>query len=167
MTLTEQAALICDVMLEGMLAVLKPGMLETQVAQWGYTIAQELGAEELGFDIMVNAGQANRTLIGKALNRQIAEGDFVHIGVGPKRDGLTACERASVVCVDSPDKVSEEQRYWFDFVEEAYRIGYEAYVRVAEQQLPAKQIEKTLGKYDRRVETLTKLPLNLQHLVGG
>jgi hypothetical protein len=121
----------------------------------------------LGFDIMVNAGQANRTLIGKVLNRQITEGDFVHVGVGPKRDGLTACERASVVCVDSPDKVSEEQRYWFNFVEEAYRTGYEAYVRVAEQQLPAKQIEKTLGKYDRRVETLTKLPLNLQHLVGG
>ena len=28
-------------------------------------------------------------------------------------------------------------------------------------------VEKTLGKYDQRVETLTKLPINLQHLVGG
>jgi len=256
MALIEQAALICDVMLTGMLAVLKPGMLETQVSQWGYAIAQELGAEQFGFDIMVNAGEANRSLIGKALNRPIAEGDIVHIGVGPKRDGLTACERASVVCVGSPDKVTEDQRYWFDFVEEAYRTGYEAYLRVAEQRLPAKYqeqalvdyfkskeeevgrrigkkidlvrqkpytgthnagytecqefygaitlnseqplgkrivtmldvairgvgnrwdeviipgldyivIEKTLGKYDRRVDTLTKLPLNLQHLVGG
>jgi Xaa-Pro aminopeptidase len=256
MALIGQAGLICDVMLEGMLSVLKPGMLETQVSQWGYNIAQELGAEELGFDIMVNAGESNRTLIGKALNRSIVEGDIVHVGVAPKRDGLTACERASVVCVDSPDKVSEEQRYWFDFVEQAYRSGYEAYVRVAEQELPARHqeqalidyfkskeeevnkrigkkidlvrqkpytgthnagytecqeffgaitlgsneplgkrivtmldvairgvgnrwddviipgldylvIEKTLGKYDRRVETLTKLPLNLQHLVGG
>jgi Xaa-Pro aminopeptidase len=256
MALIEQAGLICDVMLQGMLAVLRPGMLETQVSQWGYAIGQELGAEEFGFDIMANAGEANRALIGKALNRQIAEGDVVHVGVAPKRDGLTACERASVVCVDSPEKVSDEQRYWFDFVEEAYRTGYEAYLRVAEQQLPAKQqeqalidyfksreqevsrrigkkidlvrqkpytgthnagytecqefygaitlnseqplgkrivtmldvavrgvgnmwdeviipgldyvvIEKTLGKYDRRVETLTKLPLNLQHLVGG
>ena len=256
MALIEQAGLICDAMLQGMLAVLKPGMLETQVSQWGYAIARELGAEELGFDIIVNAGQANRSLIGKALNRPICEGDVVHIGVAPKRDGLTACERCSVVCVDSPDKVSEEQRYWFEFVEQAYRVGYKAYVRVAEQRLPAKHqeqalidyfksreqevsrkigkpidlvrqkpytgthnagytecqeffgaitldseeplgkrivtmldvairgvgnmwndviipgldyivVEKTLGKYDRRVETLTKLPLNLQHLVGG
>jgi hypothetical protein len=178
------------------------------------------------------------------------------MGVAPKRDGLTACERASVVCVDSPEKISEDQRFWFDFVEEAYRAGYDAYVRVAEQLLPARHqeqalidyfksreeevsrrigkkidlvrqkpytgthnagytecqeffgaitldseeplgkrivtmldvairgvgnmwddviipgldyvvVEKTLGKYDRRVETLTKLPINLQHLVGG
>jgi hypothetical protein len=256
MALIEQAGLICDVMIEGMLSVLKPGMLETQVSQWGYAIAQELGAEELGFDIIVNAGQANRSLIGKALNRRIAEGDVVHVGVAPKRDGLTACERASVVCVDSSKMVGEQLRYWFDFVEQAYRVGYKAYVRVAEQKLPARHqeqalidyfksregevsrrigkkidlvrqkpytgthnagytecqeffgaitleseeplgrrivtmldvairgvgnmwnevvipgldyivVEKTLGKYDRRVETLTKLPLNLQHLVGG
>ncbi len=256
MALIKQAGLICDVMLKGMLSVLRPGILETQVSQWGYSIAQELGAEEFGFDIIVNAGEANRTLIGKALNRPIAEGDVVHVGVAPKRDGLTACERASVVCVDSPDRASEELRYWFDFLQEAYRTGYEAYVRVAEQQLPAKHqeqalvdyfkskeeevgkrigkkinlvrqkpytgthnagytecqeffgaitlnseeplgkrivtmldvairgvgnmwddviipgldyivIEKTLGKCDRRVDTLTKLPINLQHLVGG
>jgi len=27
-------------------------------------------------------------------------------------------------------------------------------------------VEKTLGKFGSRVETLTKLPINLQHLVG-
>ncbi len=152
MRLTEQAGAICDVMLEGMLAVLQPGMLETQISQWGYAIAQELGAEEFGFDVMVNANEANRTLIGKALNRPIAEGDIVHIGVSPKRDGLTACERVSVVCVDDPKKITEPQRFWFDFVEQAYRVGYDAYINAAANGLPAKTQEQALVDYFRSRE---------------
>ncbi len=147
MELISQAALICDVMLEGMLGVLRPGMLETQVAAWGYAIAQEMGAEEMGFDVMVTSGEANRTLIGKALNRPIREGDMVHLGVAPKRDGLNACERLSVVCAGSPQAVSAEQRFWFDFVEEAYRVGLDSYRRVARENLPARVQEQALVDY--------------------
>jgi Xaa-Pro aminopeptidase len=159
MDLIAQAGLICDVMLEGMLAVLKPGMYETQVSQWGYTIAQELGAEEFGFDVMVTANEANRTLIGKALNRPIREGDVVHLGVSPKRDGLTACERVSVVCVDHPSKITAEQRFWFDFVEEAYQVGLDAYVEVAGKGLPAKLQEQALVNYfkSREEEVSTRV----------
>ena len=147
MELIADASLICDEMLKAMLAVLKPGMLETQVAQWGYAVGQELGAEEMGFDVMVTAGEANRTLIGKALNRVIREGDVVHLGVGPKRDGLTACERLSVVCTGDPSSITDEQRYWFGFVEEAYQVGLDAYRRVARENLPARLQEQALVDY--------------------
>ena len=145
LALTAQAAQIADVMLEGMLAVMKPGMLETQVAQWGWAIASELGVEEMGFDVMVTAGEDNRSLVGKALNREIREGDFVHLGVGPKVDGLTACERCSVVCTRG--KLTEPQEYWLSFVEDAYRVGLEAFIRVAENDLPAKLQEQALVDY--------------------
>jgi Xaa-Pro aminopeptidase len=147
MELIAEAGKICDVMLEGMLGVLRPGLLETQVAAWGYAIAEELGAEEMGFDVMVTTGEANRTLIGKALNRPIGEGEVVHLGVAPKRDGLNACERLSVVCTRRPSGVSPEQRYWFDFVEEAYRVGLEAYRKVAREALPARLQERALVDY--------------------
>ena len=147
MELIADASLICDEMLKAMLAVLKPGMLETQVAQWGYAVGQELGAEEMGFDVMVTAGEANRTLIGKALNRVIREGDVVHLGVGPKRDGLTACERLSVVCTGDPSSITDEQRYWFGFVEEAYQVGLDAYRKVARENLPARLQEQALVDY--------------------
>jgi len=147
MELIADASLICDEMLKAMLAVLKPGMLETQVAQWGYAVGQELGAEEMGFDVMVTAGEANRTLIGKALNRVIREGDVVHLGVGPKRDGLTACERVSVVCTGDPSSITDEQRYWFGFVEEAYQVGLGAYRKVARENLPARLQEQALVDY--------------------
>lgn len=153
MDCTREAALIADVMIEGMLGVLKAGMLETQVAGWGYAIASELGVEEHGVDIMVTSGEANRSLIGKALNRQIGDGDYVHIGVAPKRDGLNACERVSVVAVDSPSKLTDEQRFWFDFIHEAYQVGLDAFREVARSNTAARAQEQALVEYFKKRES--------------
>jgi Xaa-Pro aminopeptidase len=144
MRLIRDANVIADAMMRAMLAVLKPGMLETQVAAWADFVAKELGAEEMGWDVMVGANEANRTLIGKALNREIRRGDFVHLGVAPKRDGLNSCVRRSVIAVEDPAEVTAEQRYWLDFIEEAYGVGLEAYIRVAREGLPAKLQEQAL-----------------------
>ena len=147
MELTRQAARMCDVMLEGMLAVLEPGMLETEVASWGYLIGRQIGAEGFGFDIMVTSGEANRSLIGKALNRTIQEGDYVHLGVAPKCDGLTACERCTVIATLDPSTITEDQKYWINFVEGAYRTGLDAYRMVSRDNLPAKLQEQALCDY--------------------
>ena len=147
MKLTEEASKIASVMVKGMASVLKPGMYETQVAQWGYAIASELGAEELGIDIIVNANEANRTLIGKALNRRINEGDFVQLGALPKRDGLNSCERMSVICVKDPKQITETQKFWFDFIEEAFAVSLNAYKKVAAEKLPARLAEKAAVDY--------------------
>ena len=144
MALIRDAAVIGDAMMRAMLAVLRPGLLETQVAGWAYWIAKELGSEENGWDVMVTAGEANRTLIGKALNRPICSGEYVHIGVAPKRDGLNACVRRSVVATEAGSRVSPSQQYWFDFLEKAYQVGEEAYRRVAKERLPAKLQEQAL-----------------------
>ncbi len=147
MRLIRDACCIADAMMRGMLAVLKPGMLETQVAAWGYYIGRELGSEEFGWDIIVGANEANRTLIGKALNREIKKGDYVHIGVAPKRDGLNSCVRRSVIAVEDTSEVTCEQKYWFDLVEGAYRVGLEKYCEVAAKNLPAYLQEKALVDY--------------------
>ncbi len=147
MELTRQAARMCDVMLEGMLAVMEPGMLETEVAAWGYLIGQQIGAEGFGFDVMVTSGEANRSLIGKALNRVIEEGDYVHLGVAPKCDGLTACERCTVIATLDPSKITDDQKYWIQFVEGAYQTGLDAYRRVSQDNLPAKLQEQALCDY--------------------
>ncbi len=145
--LVRNASGISDAIMRVMLAVLKPGMLETQVAAWGYFAARELGAEELGFDIMVGANESNRSLIGKALNREIHEGDWVHLGVGAKCDGLNSCIRRSVIAVDHPDKVTADQKYFFDLVEGAYQTGLDAFRKVAAENLPAKLQEQALVDY--------------------
>ncbi len=153
MDLIREASLICDTVLECMLAVIKPGILETQVAQWGYAAGYELGVEEWGFDIMVAANESGRTIIGKALNKVINEGDIVSIGVGPKRDGLTACERGSVVCTKDISSITSDQKYWFDFVEEAFTVGLKAYIKVSNEDLPAKLQEQALVDYFKEKES--------------
>lgn len=144
MRLIADACLIADAMLRAMLTVLRPGRLETEVAAWGAWVGRMLGSERDGFQVMVGANTANRTLIGPALNRRINEGDWVHLGVAPKRDGLTACLRRSVIAADSPRKVTADQKYWFDLVEEGYKVGEHWYREVAAKNLPARLQEKAL-----------------------
>ncbi len=144
MRLVRDACTVADAMLRGMLAVIEPGMLETEVAAWGYFIGRTLGCEDNGFKVIVGANEANRTLIGKALNRPILAGDWVHLGVAPTRDGLNSCIRRSAIAVDSPAKVTADQRYWFDFIEQAYQVGFDAYVTVASKGLPARLQEQAL-----------------------
>ena len=147
MRLIADACVIADAMLRAMLAVLRPGRLETEVAAWGAWVGRMLGSERDGFQIMVGANTANRTLIGPALNRRINEGDWVHLGVAPKRDGLTACIRRSVIAVDTPEKITSEQKYWFDLVEEGYKVGERSYREVASRHLPARGQEQALVDY--------------------
>jgi Xaa-Pro aminopeptidase len=144
MRLIADACVIADAMLRAMLAVLRPGRLETEVAAWGAWVGRMLGSERDGFQIMVGANTANRTLIGPALNRRINEGDWVHLGVAPKRDGLTACLRRSVIALEPAGKITPEQKFWFDLVEEAYEVGERSYREVASRQLPARLQEQAL-----------------------
>ncbi len=147
MELIRQACLIADAMLRGMLAILKPGLLETEVAAWGYFIGRQLGSEADGFKVMVGANEANRTLIGHALNREIQEGDFVHLGVAPRRDGLNSCIRRSVIATRG--NIAENQRYWFNFIEAAYKVGFNSFIDIAEKNLPAKYQEQALVEFFR------------------
>lgn len=97
------------------------------------------------------------TIVGRAMNRRIREGVVIMLGVGPRRDGLTACERVSVVAVDRPDKLTDSRKYWFAFVEGAYRVGLEEYRRVAQNDLPANLQEQALvDDYAARSEEVSR-----------
>lgn len=144
LAMVRAASAVTDAVMETLLAVIRPGLLETQVAAWGYFVARELGAEEMGFDIILGGGDANRTIIGKALNRVLKENDYVHLGVGIRCDGLNACVRRSIVLTNDPATMTENQRFYFDFVQRAYKRGFEAYCDVAKNNLPAKLQEQAL-----------------------
>jgi Xaa-Pro aminopeptidase len=149
MRLIADAARVGDAMLHAMCAVLRPGRLESEVAAWGAWTGRMLGSEDDGFKIMVGANEDNRTLIGPALNRPIGEGEWVHLGVAPKRDGLTACVRRSVITVDRPSRLTDDQRYWFKLVEGAYDVGERWYRKIAAENLSARLQEQALVDYFR------------------
>jgi hypothetical protein len=46
--------------------------------------------------------------------------------------------------MEAGSRVNPSQHYWFDFLEEAYQVGEEAYRRVAKERMPAKFQEQAL-----------------------
>jgi hypothetical protein len=64
--------------------------------------------------------------------------------VAPKRDGLNACVRRSLVAENGRTPISHDQQYWFDFLEHAYQVGEAAYRRIAKEGLPARLQEQAL-----------------------
>ena len=145
--LTQEASLITDVMLEGMLGVLSPGMYETQVAAWGALIAHELGVEELAYPVMVTSGRNIGTLVGKAANRKIQEGDIVHIGAGAKRDGLSGSTRMSVMCVKDESGLTGEYKRNMAFLEDAFTYSLDKFREIAEKDLDGCEHERAVADY--------------------
>jgi len=122
--------------------VTEPGMDETEVAAFGDMLAKWMGCERQGFQTMVGSDTACATMIGPALNRPIAEGEFMHLGTSYKRDGLTACCRRSIFSGKSGSTSYRE--YFRKLVEEGFVTGIKAYADIAENDKPAKIQEKAL-----------------------
>lgn len=131
-------------MIRVMLAVLEPGMLETEVAGYAEFCAKLWGLERYGFPTLVGSDKANVTMIGPCLNRPIKEGAFVHLGASGKRDGLTACCPRSVIATSEPSGVSSYQDFWRDMVEQAFQVGFDSYVDIVKTNKPAKYQEQSL-----------------------
>jgi hypothetical protein len=91
---------------------------------------------------------------------------------------LNSCLRRSVIAVEDPADVTEEQRFWFRLVEGGYRVGLEKYIEVAEKGLPAKLQEQALVDYftrhsnevteriSRRVDLARQKPYTGTHNAG-
>jgi hypothetical protein len=141
MKLLADAAHVSSLALRAMLAVTEPGMDETQVAAFGDMLAKWMGCERKGFETIVGSDSACVTMIGPALNRPIQEGAPLHLGASYKRDGLTACVRRSVF---SSGGIPPCQAYFRDLVEGAFRVGFDAYVKVVRNRRPARQQEQAL-----------------------
>lgn len=161
--LIEESCRISDVMIEAMARILAPGLTEAQVAQWGYAVANELGADEQGFKIMVMSGESNKTMIGRATNKVIREGEVVSIGVAPKRDGLCGAQRISVVCVKDPAEISNQHMVLMKFLEEAFWFSVEEFERIVKEKLPGNTHEKSMIQYykDREEEIGKKLGISI------
>jgi hypothetical protein len=70
--------------------------------------------------------------------------------------------------VEDPSEVTDEQRYWLEMVEEAYQVGLDAYVDVAQNNRPAYLQEQALVDYfaGRSEEVSRRLgrPVQLERL---
>jgi Xaa-Pro aminopeptidase len=139
----EQADIIANAAVRCMLAISKPGMLETEIAAVGDFAVKTLGGTGYGFETIVNSADRCRTVIGPASNRMIKEGEIVQIGISPSFEGYKGvCRRAFVM-----GERNSLQNEYFRVMNEGFRRAEKAIYEVAEQNLPSNTIDLAARDY--------------------
>lgn len=118
----EQADIIASASVRAMLAVVKPGMAESEVAAVGDFVAKTLGASGYGFETIVNSAERCRTVIGPASNRIINEGEIVQVGISPSYEGYKGvCRRAFIM----GERNAVQKRY-FEVMNKGFELAEQA-----------------------------------------
>jgi Xaa-Pro aminopeptidase len=152
------ANIIADAAFLGMLAVLKPGIRELEVAAAADYLMKKLGARRTGFPTIVSSGNRGRSVLGPATNRVIKKGEFVSLGISPTFNGYHGIMRRTVK-VGAPWTDSEHQ--FMAALEGLYHTVIQATADAAKKGLPSSVIDhrgkaylaktKLADKYGRRL----------------
>jgi Xaa-Pro aminopeptidase len=129
--------------MRALLHQLQPGLRELELAAEADRITKQMGAYSYGFDTMVCSGPRINTIIGRASNRIIQDGDIVMLGVSPRYEGYTSAIGRTVVA----GKASPSQLEFLDH-------GIEAYTRAAKEFKignPAKSVDGAARGYLKSV----------------
>lgn len=110
-----------------MLAVIKPGLRETQVAAVADFVIKSLGGDGYGIETIVNSGKRCTTIIGPASNKIIEKDEIVQVGCSPSYNCYKGvCRRAFVV----GDR-NELQKQYFNILNEGYQIAIDELLRIS------------------------------------
>lgn len=132
------AALIADAALLGMLAAVRPGVRELDVAAAGDYIMKRLGAGRTGFPTIVSSGPRGRSVIGPATNRVIRRGEMVSLGVSPSFLGYHGVVRRTVKA--GAERTFAEDQF-LAALRGLYHAVWKATVRAAGRGLPSRTID--------------------------
>lgn len=101
----KKAVEISEKAFESILAKIKPGVAEKELALELEFSMKKMGAESLSFDIIVASGKRSSLPHGRAADKKIEEGDLITFDFGCKYDGYCSDMTRTVVL----GKPSEEQ----------------------------------------------------------
>lgn len=152
LAIIQQANIIADAAMRGMLAVTAAGVTELQVAGVGDYVMKELGAARTGFTTIVTSGDRGSTVIGAASNKVIEKGDVVSLGVSPTFNGYHGISRRTVVAGCDP---TLEQKEFIKAVEGLYVVVMEAVREAAGNGLPTNFIDSQGKKYLEKLKLKT------------
>ncbi len=139
----QQANVIACAALRSMLAVIKPGIKETEVAAVADFTIKALGGIGYGFETIVNSGNRCTTVIGPASNKVILEGEIVQIGCSPSYEGYKGVSRRAIVV----GKRNNIQNEYFKIMNSSYEKALSELKNVVEKSLPNNRIDLAARDY--------------------
>lgn len=141
-----------------MLEALKPGMRELEVAAIGDKIMKDCGAYNFALDSMVMSGKRINTIVGRATNKVIEEGELVSIGVSPRFYGYAGTVARTVVA----GKANDDQ---IDFLQKGAN-ALEIAVANLKVGAPANKLEGAVHEYLKSVNLYEYVSYSVLHGIG-
>jgi Xaa-Pro aminopeptidase len=141
---TGVASQIADAAFLAMLAMLKPGVRELDVAAAADFVMKRLGAGRTGFPTIVSSGPRGRTVLGPATNRIIKKGEFVSLGLSPTFNGYHGIMRRTV---KAGAAWTSQEKAFMEALEGLYRVVIRATAEAARNGLPSLSIDRKGKKY--------------------
>jgi Xaa-Pro aminopeptidase len=148
-----EANVIADAAFRGMLAAIRPGVSELEVAGVADFIMKELGAGRTGFPTIVTAGERQYTVIGPATNNVIKDGDWVSLGVSPTFNGYHGILRRSVKC--TARRLTKREAALQRAVEGLYKVVMDATIVAARAGKDTNYIDRRGKRYLEKLRLTT------------
>jgi Xaa-Pro aminopeptidase len=83
----EAAARLCDAAYDKMVAAIRPGAFEYEVAAHGEFVCRQSGANSFAYSCIVGSGERAKAVVPTAINKQMQDGELVMIGIAPRING--------------------------------------------------------------------------------
>ena len=154
LSLCAAANAVADAAFLGMLAVLRPGVHELDVAAVGEYIMKRLGAGRTGFPTIVSSGPRGRTVLGPATNRIIRRGEFVSLGISPTFNGYHGIMRRTV---KAGAPLSPAEKAFLEALEGLYHAVFKATRTASRAGRPASSIDRAGKAYIARTRLRDRL----------
>jgi Xaa-Pro aminopeptidase len=81
------AAALCDQAYDAMVAAVKPGVREFEVAAAGEYVCRKKGANSFAYSCIVGSGERARAVVPTAINKVMEDGELVMLGIAPRING--------------------------------------------------------------------------------
>ena len=139
----KQADIIASAAVRAGLAVVRPGMRESEIAAVCDFVIKALGGNGYGVETMIMSDFRCRSVIGPATNRIMNEGEIIQIGCSPSYEGYKGvCRRTFVL-----GKRNEVQKRYFEVMNEGYRLAVLEMENVVANDLPNNRIDLAARNY--------------------
>ena len=83
----EKATNLCDLAYDKMMAAIKPGAYEFEVAAAGEAICRANGATSFAYSTIVGSGERAKAVVPTATNKMMESGELVMVGIAPRFNG--------------------------------------------------------------------------------
>ncbi len=115
------ASQIASYAMEAMIRTIEPGKRELEIAAVGEFIMKYFGSDRIGVSTIVASGERASSVLGRASNRFINEGEMVLLSISPRYEGLATCVGRSIIV----GKPNTDQKEIFQHVHHAYQLSME------------------------------------------